>query len=372
VLPGGELVITFSVPIGTPTGLYRPSATGQNTDPSLFTSTNTGNLTLNVTGATFASVTPSTGQQNQTLQVTIRGNLSNFVQGTTTASFGPGISVGGGLVGATGPVTVQNATTAIANLVISPAAAPGARTVTVTTGAEVLTGANAFFVSAIPTPGTGSTQPLTCLANAGVPPIVRAEGLTELVGDIVIVCTGGATGESRLVNLQVFLNTNITSRLIGSTGETEALLVVDELGTLPGQAGAIPAIYRGQRAAIENAIVWPGVSLVSPGTGQRILRITNLRANAALIGAAATLIPNQITAFLSASPSQAMPLNNPQQTVAFVQRGLAFDVANCAGTESIENPDFAQCVGVNNSGSRNLLTGTSGDMQFSMRFQEGF
>ncbi len=30
-----------------------------------------------------------------------------------------------------------------------------------------------------------------CTANAGVPPIVRAEGITELVGDLILNCTGG-------------------------------------------------------------------------------------------------------------------------------------------------------------------------------------
>ena len=105
---------------------------------------------------------------------------------------------------------------------------------------------------------------------------------------------------------------------------------MDELGALPGLGGATPAVYRGQRAAGENAIVWPGVTVIAPGAGQRILRITNVRANASVIGAATTLIPNQITAFISASASQSLAINNPQQTVAYVQRGLTFDIRNCA------------------------------------------
>ena len=71
--------------------------------------------------------------------------------------------------------------------------------------------------------GTASTasaqaiggNPLVCSTNAGVPPVVRAEGYTELVGDIVIQCVGGnpALG-AQLANFQIFLNTNITSRLL--------------------------------------------------------------------------------------------------------------------------------------------------------------
>jgi hypothetical protein len=31
----------------------------------------------------------------------------------------------------------------------------------------------------------------SCTANAGVPPVVRAEGITELTGDVILNCTGG-------------------------------------------------------------------------------------------------------------------------------------------------------------------------------------
>jgi len=77
---------------------------------------------------------------------------------------------------------------------------------------------------------TASAQgPLVCDTNAGVPPVVRAEGHTELVGDIVIICTGGNPGQALTANFQLFLNTNVTSRLLGST--SEALLMIDEPGT---------------------------------------------------------------------------------------------------------------------------------------------
>jgi hypothetical protein len=305
------------------------------------------------------SVVPNSGVRGQSLAVTITGENTHFVQGTTQVNLGAGITVNG--------VSVTSATVLTAQLSIANDAELGFRTAAVTTGSEVAALASALQVVS----GGASGQPFTCNANAGVPPLVRAEGLTELVGDILIVCTGGVQGQQQTANIQLFLNAYITSRLIGST-ETEALLIVDELGALPGSTGATPAVYRGQRAALENAIVWPGVVITAPGNGQRILRITNVRANASQIGVAATLIPNQITAFLSASPSQSLPINNPQQTVAFVQTGLVFDVRNCASTTTLTNTTLAQCIGVNNSGNRNLLTGTTGDMQFAVRFQEGF
>ena len=173
-------------------------------------------------------------------------------------------------------------------------------------------------------------QPLVCTTNAGVPPLVRAEGFTELTGDIVIGCTGGNPGQAMTANFQLFLNTNITSRLIGG-GLTEALLMVDEPGAprlnaaggagtptplclspdvasnsapavtgvngstasqVPGLVpgglfgtGTAPTcnplapgqtnqqgtynVFRGQQAAgtsAQSAVVWAGVPIVPPGT----------------------------------------------------------------------------------------------------------
>ena len=45
--------------------------------------------------------------------------------------------------------------------------------------------------------GTANAQPglqqagFTCTANAGTPVIVRVEGITELVGDLLLQCVGG-------------------------------------------------------------------------------------------------------------------------------------------------------------------------------------
>src|SRR5207244_5680726 len=75
------------------------------------------------------TVNPNTGQQGQqNLSVNLTAQFTHFVQGTTTASFGAGITVAS--------LTVNSATTATAVLNIDPAAGTGARNVTLTTGAE--------------------------------------------------------------------------------------------------------------------------------------------------------------------------------------------------------------------------------------------
>jgi len=244
--------------------------------------------------------------------------------------------------------------------------------------------------------GTASAQvgpALTCTSNAGVPPIVRAEGLTELVGDVVLNCSGGVAGQTFLVNWQIFLNTNMTSRLIkGSSSQTEALLMVDELTSTGGvpclaaDAGAPCAgtananVFRGSKGAGDNTLVWLGVPFVAPGSGTRVIRITNVRANANQIGASSTLVPSQIVMYISASASQSVPINNPQQTVAFIQQGLLFDVRNCNNSDSVgSNNSFNQCASINSTqfgtSSENADLSSSGrkpGSEMTLRFRENF
>src|SRR5205809_2197628 len=91
-------------------------------------------------GFTVAAGTPllsadapnNTGRQGQqNVNVTLTGQFTHFVQGTTTASFGAGITVV--------TLTVNSATGAAAVVNIDPAAATGSRDVTMTTAGEVVT-----------------------------------------------------------------------------------------------------------------------------------------------------------------------------------------------------------------------------------------
>jgi hypothetical protein len=150
------------------------------------------------------------------------------------------------------------------------------------------------------------------VANAGVPPIVRAEGLAELVGDVVLNCTGGypamfvdplvpgtVLGPASIpqVNVQIFLNTNITSRLSGDGVSSEALLMIDDPrdaeqkicttvlnatnacvpNPRPGDPGNVYKpngvgettannynVWQGRQAQ-PNSIVWLGVPIDAPG-----------------------------------------------------------------------------------------------------------
>src|SRR5450759_4796603 len=86
---------------------------------------------------------------------------------------------------------------------------------------------------AVSTAIAAALTPLQCTDNAGVPPIVRVEGVAEEVGQIVISCSGGTPttmgANIPKINVQIFLNTNVTSRLLASPEtRSEALLLIDE------------------------------------------------------------------------------------------------------------------------------------------------
>ena len=213
---------------------------------------------------------------------------------------------------------------------------------------------------------SAQTTPLQCVANAGVPPIARAEGVAEEVGQVIINCTGGAStlGQNNIpsINVQIFLNTNITSRLLDSTGtRSEALLLIDEpvgleqveAATVPNVAPVVssgtgvykvagtagrPTVFGAQQAS-PNSLVWLNIPFDPPGTsGNRVIRLVNVRANANQLGVGASLIPNQISMFISISGTASLALNNPQLTVAFIQKGMKFSATTGLYNQCVPGP----------------------------------
>ena len=252
--------------------------------------------------------------------------------------------------------------------------------------------------------GGGGTNggPLTCTATVAVPPALRAEGMTETIGDIVITCAGGtATADGAAIptaNFTVSLGTNVTSRLLGNNGATnssEAVLLIDEPGvtTLPtpvagfgpqapqalcstatvgaGPGGCVefaknvtvnggiiqvasssstattaaPNVFQG--LVISNQVTFQGVPILAPVSAgvQRVFRITNVRANIAGLGGGGLPGTTQLLASVSISGSTSVPINNPVQIAGFIQSGLSvtFRNANNSGGLSSGGTGFNQC-----------------------------
>jgi len=272
------------------------------------------------------------------------------------------------------------------------------------------------------TAGIVSAQPaqqFTCTANAATPPLVRGEGITELTGDLLLTCQGGtATAAGVTVptaNIQIFLNTAITSRLLSGPNDEALLMVDDPLVTASGQIaaqspcpmgtvcpmwgeGGLAAgstsydgtahtfggvtrtnrnVFFGQQVpGNSGSIVWLGIPVDPPVTvrNTRVFRITNVRANASsLIVAGPNQQPTAITSTVSISPPTALPLNNfsAQLTVGFAAKGLLSSESSVV--------TFKQCTDVNSSGGTISIsgsapngTGNAGSVTMSEGFAQAF
>lgn len=219
-------------------------------------------------------------------------------------------------------------------------------------------------------------QTVQCTASAGVPPILRSEGLTEQVGDYVIDCVDGiptAAGfQVPMVTFTFALNAIVTSNLTNGSFN-EALLIVDEPtstmnptrpmlncgasgapdnGSGPGTcaiistgdpntthdgtangygAGAVcdgvghpaantyacgrPNVFQAQTVVGRPNVLQFSVPFNAPGPdGHRIFRLTNVRVNAAAVAPPTnSLVLSTITSSL---------------TITGVPQGMSIAVAN--------------------------------------------
>ena len=231
-------------------------------------------------------------------------------------------------------------------------------------------------------------------------------------------------------NVTLTLNVNVTSRLLGS-GYIDALLAIDEpyptaaLGGTPNPSVPAPPKVigspTGQRVCFSNTtgpgstptgcnvinglfnpgtflftgnpydpagpngaaaynifvahtginagqVTWLGIPIDAPGTaGSRIIRMTNIRANACSTTVSNGLVPTAITAVLSFNGGQTIVLNQTgAQTLAFVQQGLV---------TSSTNANLVQCnnlnVGAGGIGG-NFPGGKAGIPVFSVTLTEGY
>jgi len=261
--------------------------------------------------------------------------------------------------------------------------------------------------------GSGSAGALTCTANGAAIPQLRVEGFTELLGDILISCTGGptypqsTTAVPQLIpttNITVYITNGyaITSRLFSSSsGLPEVALLIDEPGSgLATPVGGDPYgpnapqtlctsstgcaayvgldgttevavasssgtgltaanIYRGYLGAVgSNTVTFYGVPVLPPATAgiSRVFRITNIRYPVTQIGN-----QTQIIASISTSPSQVLPLTQAGFPVGVV---ISPGLTSKATTPTI----FPQC----NSQLPISGGGFWPQLSTTLQFKEGF
>ena len=393
----GSMSVSMSYAPDPTNGAIPVGPTGSNVIPRFASSSTTalfGSLASCATPTSLSISGPSTADSGQAVVFTATvqnagspstpvttGTITITDVTTNTALLGPTVPDANGRVS----VTVSNLPVGVRNIqaLYSPSAGLAA--------------------SAASTSITVSSQlAMTCSASSAFTPFVRAEGFTEAVGDITIVCVNGRAlqvgTQIPQANLKVVLNTQATSRMWN--GASEALLLIDEPGStsvvgygsalakipcatplagcaayvnnVPAQNGApaatgvpvtaaggttpAPNVYQGVVSG--NTVTFYGVPILPPGnTGARVYRITNLRANANALPLNITCTQGQcgeVTASVSIAPVGTFTVTQTRNPVAVVEPGLSTGLRNGSNTGSGSAASLSQCsigsVGPNGAG----------------------
>ena len=158
------------------------------------------------------------------------------------------------------------------------------------------------------------TQPFSgrCLATSS-PTLVRAEGLTERLGDIMLQCSGSLPGAVFANNLTLFFPVSVTNRVDANNLTRDAVLSVDY------GSGFVPTTLAGQVS--DRSIAFNGINLTLPASGSFKLKISNLRAAVNQM-APAPFNTGQAPAPVTASISSSFAVDQAQLIVAYAQVGL--------------------------------------------------
>ena len=158
-----------------------------------------------------------------------------------------------------------------------------------------------------------TAQTLTCQASA-FPPLVRAEGITERVADMVLACSNGSPGANVNGNLTLFMNVNITNRVAsnGSNQVSDMLLTVDN-GSGP-QPANVPGVLTGP-----GALTYNGLNFNLSSNGSVTLRFSGVRA---AVNGLAAFPSDMVIAQFSFNAEPIISLFSNQLVVADAEPGL--------------------------------------------------
>ncbi|HME09455.1 MAG TPA: hypothetical protein VKG25_20515, partial [Bryobacteraceae bacterium] len=262
----------------------------------------------------------------------------------------------------------------------------------------------ATYLATYLTPGMGA---VICYPTSSNPPLLRAEGRAELVGDLLVQCTGGTPTPSGMpipkIDFHVSMNSNVTSKLL-APGYSEALLLIDDPHTVfiagstptllacgaPGSnddgtgvcsitsTGNVAAEYNGStghpnvfqaQLGATNELVWKGVPFDPPGSGQRVLWFTNIRVDGSTLPAVSPYLPQESVSTITALPG-GLAINTPQLILGYGNAGLVLNPYPASPAAGL-SPCVATNPAIATNPNSNLDSGGQNGTQFQLHLQEG-
>jgi hypothetical protein len=197
--------VTISIPNSTPVGAYNVVLTTGGE-----VATELGGFQVTSGTASIAVVNPPSGPQGSVNQnIALTGLFTSWINNTSVASFGAGVTVNS--------LTVSDATDAVANITISPTAAIGSRTVTVTTNGQVATIVGGFSVLA-GVPALISALPTSAQAGSSANVVITGQFTTFQSATPSVSFGSGITVNSVAVASETQLTANITVASNASVG----------------------------------------------------------------------------------------------------------------------------------------------------------
>ncbi|HYR82763.1 MAG TPA: hypothetical protein VE422_01645 [Terriglobia bacterium] len=197
--------------------------------------------------ASLTSITPNSGRQGDSFNVAIIGTGTAFATGSSQLDLGPGIAVD--------KVTVSSATSISSNISIANDADPGARTVRVTTGSQIVTLTNGFTV--LPgLPRVTSVTPSSAKQGDSLSVAITGQFTHFAQNSTQVSFGGGISVTSLTVNGATSLTAGITVSVSAASGARDV--------TITSGSETVTAT----RAFTVN----PGVPIISallPNSGQK-------------------------------------------------------------------------------------------------------
>ena len=196
-----------------------------------------------------------------------------------------------------------------------------------------------------------SAQGLQCTSVDSVNSLLRAEGITELVGDTILRgCTNTTTPQ---VSIQAILGpsgANDTNRVIATTPRRTVNAYV-----IVGEADGTNTVYGPALISADNTtLTWESIQVPTADSSAPFsITITNIRVNAQALP-----LNTEVTENISVAGTSVAPLPTSRVVVGTVARGLTF---TASGERS-----FPACL------EHNSTVNDSTAADFTISFSEGF